>query len=234
MSVADFRGIEPSKGSENAVLPVEELLAQLEEHGVEVLSTAVRAKARNLHAAPLRLVEAFADRRDEITAHLSGDAANDDGALASDNQQLRATVGTKPILAAEIIMAPALARLAKADEKPVAVAAAWSEMLRGIEGPFPAGRNIGELLDRAHHFLSAGWHVQAARMGWNELEVFGLSPKAPWERLDRQGIAFASHRLVALDRDVAVYEHRLRRQRTLINNDNGAVPIWQLAGDVAI
>ena len=70
------------------------------------------------------------------------------------------------------------------------------------------------------------------------LEDLAAAKKLPVEFLKSQGlkparymgndaiemtfIAFSRYSLVALDRDVAVYEHRLRRQRALINNDGEA------------
>ena len=88
-------------------------------------------------------------------------------------------------------------------------------------------------LQRARAFISEGWALQAARLGWDEVELFGVCPRAPWQRLDRKGVAFGGA-VQAVTTKAVAYVGNLRRYRAQVNNDNGAVPIWQLAGDVAI
>ncbi len=49
------------------------------------------------------------------------------------------------------------------------------------------GPEGAEALKRAQAFISSGWALQAARLGWDEVELFGCCPVAPWQRLDRKG-----------------------------------------------
>ncbi len=87
-----------------------------------------------------------------------------------------------------------------------------------------------EALKRAQAFISEGWALQAVRLGWDEVELFGVCPAAPWRRLDRKGVAFGGA-VQAVTQDAVVYVGGLRRYRATINNDGGAVPIWELAQD---
>ena len=84
-----------------------------------------------------------------------------------------------------------------------------------------------EALERARAFIRHGWALQAVRLGWNEVELFGVCPRAPWQRLDRKGAAFGSA-VQAVTAEVVAYVGGLRRYRAQVNNDNGAVPIWEL------
>jgi hypothetical protein len=84
-------------------------------------------------------------------------------------------------------------------------------------------------LKSARAFISEGWALQAARLGWDEVELFGVCPRAPWQRLDRKGVAFGGV-VQAVTADAVAYIGGLRRYRAQVNNDGGAVPIWELAG----
>ena len=84
-----------------------------------------------------------------------------------------------------------------------------------------------EALKRAQAFISKGWALQAARLGWDEAELFGVCPRAPWRRLDRKGAAFGGA-VTAVTADTVTYVGGLRRYRVNVNNDGGAVPIWDL------
>jgi len=86
-----------------------------------------------------------------------------------------------------------------------------------------------EALKRAQMFINDGWALQAARLGWDEVELFGVCPVAPWQRLDRKGAAFGGAVQVVTQEAVA-YVGGLRRYRAQVNNDGGAVLIWELAG----
>ena len=105
--------------------------------------------------------------------------------------------------------------------------AAEIELLAKLPAVSPDG---AEALKRAQMFISDGWAFQAARLGWDEIELFGVCPRAPWQRLDRKGAAFGGA-VQAVTSDAMVYVGGLRRYRAIINNDGGAVPIWELAGD---
>ncbi len=84
-----------------------------------------------------------------------------------------------------------------------------------------------EALKRARAFIRKGWALQAVRLGWGEVEIFGVCPSAPWQRLDRKGAAFGGV-VQAVTAVAVVYAGGLRRYRAQVNNDNGAVPIWEL------
>jgi len=62
-----------------------------------------------------------------------------------------------------------------------------------------------------------------------EVELFGVCPHAPWQRLDRKGVAFGGS-VQAVTQEAVTYVGGLRRYRAQVNNDNGAVPVWDLAG----
>jgi hypothetical protein len=83
-------------------------------------------------------------------------------------------------------------------------------------------------LKSARAFISEGWALQAARLGWDEVLLFGVCPRKPWARLDRKGVAFGGA-VQAVTQDAVAYVGGLRRYRAQVNNDNGAVPIWELA-----
>ena len=85
-------------------------------------------------------------------------------------------------------------------------------------------------LERAQAFITEGWALQAARLGWVEVDLFGVSSRAPWRRLDRKGVAFGGA-IQAITQDAVVYVGGLRRYRAQVNNDGGAIPIWELAQD---
>ena len=88
-------------------------------------------------------------------------------------------------------------------------------------------------LKRARTFISEGWALQAARLGWDEVELFGICPHVTWRRRDRTGAAFGGA-VQAVTAEAVAYVGGLRRYRAQVNNDSRAVPIWELAGDVAI
>ncbi len=85
-------------------------------------------------------------------------------------------------------------------------------------------------MKRARTFISEGWALQAALLGWDEVELFGVCPRKPWARLDRKGVAFGGA-VQVVTADAVVYVGGQRRYRVIINNDGGAVPIWELAGE---
>jgi hypothetical protein len=87
-----------------------------------------------------------------------------------------------------------------------------------------------EALKRAQAFIAEGWALQAARLGWDEVELFGVCPRAPWQRLDRKGAAFGGA-VQAVTQDAVTYIGGLRRYRATVNNDGGAVLLWELAQD---
>ena len=99
------------------------------------------------------------------------------------------------------------------------------ERLATLSAVSPEG---AKALKRARAFISDGWALQAARLGWDEVELFGVCPHTPWARLDRKGVAFGGA-VQAVTQDAVTYVGGLRRYRAQVNNDGGAVPIWDLA-----
>ena len=85
-------------------------------------------------------------------------------------------------------------------------------------------RAIGRQLNKA----GSDWHDLAARLGWDEVDLFGISPTAPWARLDRKRTAFGGA-AQAITAEAVTYIGGQRRFKARVNNDNGAVPIWELA-----
>lgn len=94
------------------------------------------------------------------------------------------------------------------------------------------GPEGAEAIRRAQVFISEGWALQAARLGWDDLDLFGVCPRAPWEQLDRKGAAFGGA-VQAISEAAVTYIGGLRRYRANVNNDGGAVLIWGLARDDA-
>ncbi len=105
--------------------------------------------------------------------------------------------------------------------------AAEIERLATLPAISPDG---AEALKRARAFIAEGWALQAARFGWDEVELFGVCPVAPWQRLDRKGAAFGGA-VKAVTQEAMVYVGGLRRYRAQVNNDGGATLIWGLAQD---
>ncbi len=108
--------------------------------------------------------------------------------------------------------------------------AAEIERLAKLPAVSPDG---AEALKRARAFIAKGWALQAARLSWDEVELFGVCPCAPWTRLDRKGAAFGGAVQIVTAEAVA-YVGGLRRYRAQVNNDHGAVPIWALPDDTTI
>ncbi len=102
--------------------------------------------------------------------------------------------------------------------------AAEIERLAKLPAVSPDG---AEALKRAQAFISEGWALQAARLGWDETELFGVCPRAPWHRLDRKGAAFGGA-VQAITQDAVVYASGLRRYRALVNNAGGGLLFWEL------
>jgi hypothetical protein len=99
------------------------------------------------------------------------------------------------------------------------------ERLATLSAVSPEG---AKALKRARAFISDGWALQAARLGWDAVELFGICPRAPWRRLDRTGAAFGGA-VQAVTQDTVVYVGGMRRYRATVNNDGGALPIWKPA-----
>ena len=108
--------------------------------------------------------------------------------------------------------------------------AAEIERLATLPAVSPDG---ADALMRAQAFISEGWALQAARLGWDEVELFGVCPRAPWTCKDRKGVAFRNG-VQAVTEEVVVYAGGLRRYRAQVINDHRAAPIWALPDDTTI
>jgi hypothetical protein len=86
--------------------------------------------------------------------------------------------------------------------------AAEIERLAKLRAVSPEG---AEALKRAQAFTRDGWALQAARLGWDEVELFGVCPRVTWQRRDRTGAAFGGA-VQAVTAEVVAYAHRNGRQ----------------------
>ncbi len=103
----------------------------------------------------------------------------------------------------------------------------WAAEIERLAKLPAVGPEGSKALKRAQAFISEGWALQAVRLGWGEVELFGVCPRAPWRRLDRKGAAFGGA-VQAVTAEAVVYVGGTRRYRAIVNNDGGAVPIWEL------
>lgn len=101
--------------------------------------------------------------------------------------------------------------------------AAQIERLARLRADSP---ECAEALERARAFISGGWALQAARLGWDEVALFGVCPCAPWSRQDSVGVAFGGA-VQAITRDAIVYVGGLRRRRETVNSGGGAALAWE-------
>jgi hypothetical protein len=106
----------------------------------------------------------------------------------------------------------------------------WATEIERL-GKLPAVSPEGvEALKRAQAFIAEGWALQAVRLGWGEVDLFGICPRAPWQRIDRKGAAFGGA-VQAITQEAVTYVGGPRRYRATVSNDDGVVVIWELAQD---
>ncbi len=117
---------------------------------------------------------------------------------------------------------------ADADDFHTAVVARWVAEIDRLARMRAVSPDGVMALKSAQAFVGEGWALQAARLGWDEIQLFGVCPRKPWVRLDRKGVAFGGA-AQAVTQDAVAYVGGLRRYRAQVNNDNGAVPIWESA-----
>jgi len=81
-------------------------------------------------------------------------------------------------------------------------------------------------------FVVAGWAEQAAALGWDEIALFGVCPRAPWERLDRQGAAYSPYTVFAVTAEAITYAStgRLPLRRLRSAQKDGARLPWGAPG----
>ena len=117
-----------------------------------------------------------------------------------------------------------------ADSLHVEVVVRWATEIKRLANLPAASSDDTKALERAQAFISDGWALQAARLGWDEVDLFGVCPRAPWKRLNRSGVAFGGA-VRAITQAAVTYVGSLRRYRTTVNNDD-SVLIWEIAAGV--
>lgn len=60
-------------------------------------------------------------------------------------------------------------------------------------------------IEAALRFLNDGWAEKALALGWTELELFGVDPRASWTRLDRMGAAYSPFEPSEVNAETIVY-----------------------------
>ena len=81
-------------------------------------------------------------------------------------------------------------------------------------------------------FLAWPWAAEAARLGWTELDLYGVDADRPYVRIDGFGLlpVLNDGRIVAMTADVAILEtpggarQSYRRQP----DRPGRVPVWEI------
>jgi hypothetical protein len=118
---------------------------------------------------------------------------------------------------------------------------AWAEGFAALHQAKPPAWTIlrpglwPELVTAVGLFLDH-WGAQAARLGWDPVDLFGASPRAPLTRLDQQGLIFFLRdgaEIVAMTADTVT----IRRPRGALQTfrrpaknarEPGTAPIWEL------
>ena len=98
-------------------------------------------------------------------------------------------------------------------------------------GDFPS-RRWDQLRRDVADFLASPWAAAAARLGWTELDLYGVDADRPYVRVDGFGLlpVLNGGRIVALTADVASLEtpggarQSYRRQP----DRPGRVPVWEV------
>ena len=88
-----------------------------------------------------------------------------------------------------------------------------------------------EALKRARAFIRKGWALQAVRLGWSEVELFGVCPSARLRDFAGLGIAFGRE-IKAITQDAIFYVGGRRRDKATVNSDGGWSLIAELVGQV--
>ena len=104
-----------------------------------------------------------------------------------------------------------------------AIARHWLVLLDSMEpGTDP---HAPDCIAAARRFIAEGWAERALALGWLEVEILGLCPRAPWARRDRMGIAWTRHPVAAITSETVTWRagaSTLTRHRASVNSDRGA------------
>jgi hypothetical protein len=120
------------------------------------------------------------------------------------------------------------------------IARSWAEAFaRMCNGPRPdwvlRPRLWTDLIDAAGRFLDQ-WGATAADLGWEPVDLFGASSRAPLARIDQQGLVFflrGGARVTAMTADIATIAapsgfSQVYRRRLAAFREAGTQPIWDL------
>jgi hypothetical protein len=90
----------------------------------------------------------------------------------------------------------------------------WTELVAGLQA------------------FSARWHCLATAAGWSPVDLWGLDPIAPRNRISRMGGAFLAclhnHRVVQVDPDAIRLVTRTSARLSIYRPEAGAVLAWEL------
>lgn len=110
----------------------------------------------------------------------------------------------------------------------------WAEGFARLQcAPPPAGYSVArwvQVVDDAGRFLDA-WAAQAAALGWETAEVFGVLPDAPEVRHDGKGLVplIGGHEVVAITTDSARLKVGQRQQTYYRRPLPHSVAVWGLS-----
>jgi hypothetical protein len=120
----------------------------------------------------------------------------------------------------------------------------WAEgVVRVLAMPAPRPYDSArwqEIREDAFSFLR-DWGAQAHRLGWSDLDLFGVHPRAPIARLDAMGLVplLGGNQVVALTCEGALIVTRSGVRQTFHCHREGVVPaeiclLWDLGADEEI
>ena len=94
-------------------------------------------------------------------------------------------------------------------------------------GDFPA-RRWDQLRRDAADFLASPWVMEAARLGWTDLDLFGVDADRPYTRLDGMGLlpALDGCKIVALSAEVRPSKRRVARGRAIAAKPSSRAGCW--------
>ena len=94
-------------------------------------------------------------------------------------------------------------------------------------GDFPS-RRWDQLRRDAADFLASTWAMEAARLGWTDLDLFGVDADRPYTRIDGLGLvpALDGSKIVALSAEGAGLETTGARGRATAARPIGRAGCW--------
>lgn len=109
----------------------------------------------------------------------------------------------------------------------------WLARLKALAPRCSEDRRGHEHLRAAIDFLEAVWASRALALGWGELELVGVHPRAPWHRFDYLGIAFTRQVPIAVTSESMAFRahdgHILQERRRPVPSDPCRIPVWELS-----